>query len=251
MSEKCSHDMDILNWIAGSQAEMVSSFATRTFLTPRAEAGTHCSKCTLANRCRFVHGAVPEIFEAHWPTELHDVLGKLHDDTCVYSPHHTYPDHQVLNIQYKNGVLCTFTVAQCQPATRRTIHVIGSEGRLSGVVSYNRITIYRHGKLGEELVETIDVKPDASGHNGGDSILTNDFFALMDGTPNTSRPGLREGIEASLLSLAADQRAKALRPVYLDGLRSKVFGTPPATTTAVGGAPITANGALAQLVTHK
>lgn len=256
LSEKCSHDMDILNWIAGSQAEMVSSFASRTFLTPRAGAASHCSKCDLAKNCRFVHGALPEIFEAHWPTELHEVLGKLRDDTCIFGPHHTYPDHQVLNIQYKNGVLCTFTVAQCQPATRRTIHVIGSEGRLSGVVNYNRINIYRHGKLGEEIVETIEVKPDASGHNGGDSILTQDFFALMDGRPNTSRPGLKEGIEASLLSLAADQSAKAIRPVYLDGLRSNVFGpsTSPqvvSPTMSVSVSPAVANVSLPQLVTHE
>ena len=44
-----------------------------------------------------------------------------------------------------------------------------------------------------------------SGHNGGDSILSQDFFALLAGHREASRPGLREGIEASLLSLAADQ----------------------------------------------
>jgi predicted dehydrogenase len=236
MSEKCSHDMDILNWLAGGEAQLLSSFAQRTFLTPRDDAGARCGDCSISDACRFVHGAVPEIYEAHWPPELHEVLEKLSEDTCVFAPHHTYPDHQVLNIQYNNGVLCNFTVAQCQPATRRTIHVLGSEARLYGVLNDNQFKIYRRGKLGSEIVETISVNPDLSGHNGGDSIITQDFFALLRGHRNPARPGLREGIEASLLSLAADQSAASGQPVRMASLRQQVFGrkspTPTATTPA-------------------
>jgi predicted dehydrogenase len=238
MAEKCSHDMDILNWIADSQSHLVSSFAKRTFLTPRTDAGTRCSDCTLNKSCRFVHGSLPEIYEMHWPEELHEVLQKLQDDTCVFSPRHTYPDHQVLNIQYKNGVLCNFSVIQCQPATRRTIHILGSEARLYGVLSDKEIRLYHRAKLGSETVEVIKVHPDGSGHNGGDSVLTRDFFALMSGDQNESRPGLREGIEASLLSFAADQSAKIGEPVRLDTLRQQVFSgsgvsRQPATSLAV------------------
>lgn len=226
MAEKCSHDMDLLNWLADGESELVTSFAARTFLTPRPDAALRCRDCTVADTCRFVHGVVPEIYEAHWPVELHEVLQKLEDDTCVYSPRHTYPDHQVLNIQYSNGVLCNFTVAQCQPATRRTIHVLGSEARLHGVLNENQIRIYRRGALGSEVVETVTVAPDDSGHNGGDSVITRDFFGLLSGQRNPSRPGLRQGIEASLLSLAADQSAASCQPVRLDSLRQRVFSQP-------------------------
>jgi predicted dehydrogenase len=227
MAEKCSHDMDILNWLAGGQAQMVSSFAQRTFLTPRAGVAEKCSDCQVSSSCRFVHGVVPEIFEAEWPPELHEVLDKLRDDTCVFSPRHTYPDHQVLNLQYDNGVLGTFTVAQCQPATRRTIHILGSEARLYGVLNDNRIRVFHRGKLGNETIEEVTVTPDTSGHNGGDSVITRDFFALLSGHPNTTRPGLREGIEASLLSIAADRSAHLAMPVAIDELRRQVFDVKP------------------------
>ena len=233
MQEKCSHDMDILNWLAGSEAQLVSSFAQRTFLTPNPDAGARCRDCQLTETCRFVHGIVPEIFEAEWPEELHEVLQKLQDDTCVFSPDHTYPDHQVLNVQYANGVLCSFTVAQCQPACRRTIHILGSEARLYGVINDNRISIHRHGKLGSEVVETVHVTPDHSGHNGGDSVITQDFFALLEDCRNAARPGLREGIEASLLSLSSDQSAAAGRPVRLSSLRQQVFTHQPASPLLV------------------
>jgi predicted dehydrogenase len=227
MAEKCSHDMDILNWLAGSESELVTSFARRTFLTPRVDAGARCGDCEISSTCRFVHGTVPKIFEAEWPVELHEVLQKLEDDTCVFSARHTYPDHQVLSIQYKNGILCNFTVAQCQPATRRTIHVIGSEARLYGVLNYNEISVYRRGKPGSEVAEVIRVNPDTSGHNGGDSVLTQDFFGLLRGDREAARPGLREGIEASLLSLAADQSAELVRPVRLEALRQQVLSSAP------------------------
>ncbi len=231
MAEKCSHDMDLLNWISDGSALQVTSFAQRTFLTPRAGVAENCRDCRHQTNCRFVHGSVPEIYEAHWPEELHEVLAKLDDDTCVYSARHSYPDHQVTNIQFDNGVLSTFTVAQCQPATRRSIHVLGSEGRLYGIVNDNKLQIYHRGKLGNEVVETVTVNPDASGHNGGDSIITHDFFELLRGNRSSSRPGLRQGIEASLLSFAADQSAESGRHVRVDELRHQVFERSHATPT--------------------
>lgn len=72
-------------------------------------------------------------------------------------------------------------------------------------------------------------------------MLTKDFFALLDGQHNTSRPGLKEGIEASVLAIAADQSVKAGRPVYLDALGTGIFGVPSvanATAGANGGANV-------------
>lgn len=223
MAEKCSHDMDLLNWLVGSKPQLVNSFASRTFLKPRADAAENCRDCSIADSCRFVHGSVPEIYEAAWPEELREVLQKLQDDTCVFSARHTYPDHQVLNIRYDNGVLCNFSVVQCQPATRRTIHILGSDARLYGVLSDNEFRVYRRDRRGGEIVETFKVTPDGSGHNGGDSVLTRDFFDLLAGQRNAQRPGLREGIEASLLSFAADESTVSGRPVRLDSLRQRVF----------------------------
>jgi len=228
MSEKCSHDMDILNWISGGNVEQVSSFAQRTFLTPIPEAAENCRDCTLKSSCRYVHGSVPEIFETHWPEELHPILEKLNHDDCVFSRKHTYPDHQVSSIQFDNGVLGTFTVAQCQPATRRTIHVLGTDGRLQGVVNDSRINLFHRGRLGSEVMETVTVTVDSSGHNGGDSVITQDFFELLRGSRNPARPGLREGIEASLVAFAADESARRNMPVRLDELRQRVFNVQPA-----------------------
>jgi hypothetical protein len=64
-------------------------------------------------------------------------------------------------------------------------------------------------------------------------VLTQDFFALLEGRRNATRPGLREGIEASLLSLAADQSANLGHPVSLDALRHQAFSTQPSAASLV------------------
>jgi predicted dehydrogenase len=221
--EKCSHDMDIINWIADSKAEHVFSDAKRTFLKPRKDTGPVCSKCAIKDTCRFTNANVIAPFEAEWPKELHEMLGKLSDETCAYR-NHRYPDHQTVNITFENGILCNFTVAQAQPATRRTIHIIGSKGRIYGVLNDNRFTIFKQDLRHNETLTVIEVHPDASGHSGGDSVLTSDFLKLLEGNPNKNRPGLQEGIEAAMMCLAADQSVESHEFVKINPMRRKVFG---------------------------
>jgi predicted dehydrogenase len=222
--EKCCHDMDIINWMANSKVESVFSHAKRTFLKPQPEMGPVCSRCKIEQSCRFSRAQVVKPFETEWPKELHEMFGKFSDETCAYRDHY-YPDHQTVNIAFENGILCNFTVAQAQPATRRTLHILGSKGRVYGVVNDNRITVYRHNGADSEEAHVIDVHPDKSGHNGGDSVLTNDFFRLLQGNPNRNRPGLAQGIEAAMICLAAEQSVASGQSVYLKPMREAVFGT--------------------------
>jgi predicted dehydrogenase len=221
--EKCCHDMDIIGWLVGSQAKAVFSFAQRSYLTARDDVGPRCKLCPIKDKCRFTPRETVKAYETEWPSELHEVLAKLDDDGCPYSQMQTYPDHQSVSVSFENEVLCNFSVTQVQSATRRTIHVLGSEARLYGVLSDNSLTIYRRINSYEERSETITVHPDRSGHNGGDSVLTNDFFALLNGEPRGDRPGLQEGIEAALLCIAADESARRNKAVELDKLRQEVF----------------------------
>ena len=222
--EKCSHDMDIINWIADTKAEHVFSNARRTFLSPQKDVGPVCSKCTIKNTCRFTNANVIAPFETQWPKELHEMFDKLSDDTCAYR-NHRYPDHQTVSIMFENGILCNFTVAQAQlTASRRTIHIIGSKGRIYGVLNDNRFTIFKQDLRGNETMTIVEVHPDTSGHSGGDSVLTKDFLKLLEDNPNSNRPGLQEGIEAAMMCIAADQSVESHEIVKLNRIRRKVFG---------------------------
>lgn len=220
--EKCSHDMDIINWFADSTVEHVYSNAKRTFLKPRKGLGPVCSQCKEKDTCRFRNARVIEPFETEWPRELHEMFSKFNNETCAYR-HHPYPDHQTVSLTFENGVLCNFTVAQAQTLTRRTIHILGSKGRIYGVLNDNCFTVYKQDVNGNDTSTVIRVYPDASGHGGGDSVLTNDFFKLLEGNPNTDRPSLQEGIEAAMICLAADQSVESHELVKIHPMRQKVF----------------------------
>ena len=221
--EKCSHDMDIINWMANSKAESVFSRSRRTFLRPQEGLGPVCSKCKIERTCRFSRSQLIKPFETEWPAELHEMFSKFSDDTCAYR-NHGYPDHQTVSIAYENGILCNFTVAQAQSATRRSIHVLGSEGRIYGVINDNRFTIFHSSGADAETPRVVEVHPDKSGHNGGDSVLTNDFFKLLENNPNKNRPGLREGIEAAMMCVVAEQSAQSNKLLELNPARREIFG---------------------------
>lgn len=236
--EKCCHDMDIINWLAGSTVDRISSHAGRTFLNnpPQADVGPTCRECVINESCRFSSSETTKTFEIEYPSELRELVPKI-EDNCVFSPQNIYPDHQVVNLRYHNGVLATFSVTQAQPATRRTIHILGSEARLYGILDEKFLTIYSKNDGVSEKAEVIHVNPDDSGHNGGDSELIKDFHALLDETLRDDRPGLREGIEAAMVCIAADQSVQSGETVALETLRGGIFGqdseTPSAPKVAV------------------
>jgi len=223
--EKCCHDIDVLNMLARSRVKWVASRAARTYLVPQPDAGPRCSECKIEPDCRFAKVSINKSFQIDWDPELDELFAKLDDDRCAFDERNSYPDHQTVNLEYANGVLCNFTVAQAQPATRRTIHIIGSEGRLYGNLEENLIKVYRRKGANDESEEVIRINHDGSGHGGGDSAIVNDFCDAINSHDNPHRPGLAEGIEAALICLAAEQSVRAGNGVEVDSIRQRVFGT--------------------------
>jgi hypothetical protein len=114
-------------------------------------------------------------------------------------------------------------VAQAQPATRRTIHILGSEGRIYGVLNDECFTLFKRTGADNEVRHIIEVHPDKSGHGGGDSVLTNDFFKMLNGSPNLDRPGLKEGIESAMMCIAANQSVATAQQIQMAEMRQEVF----------------------------
>lgn len=156
-------------------------------------------------------------------TDSNSLYSELINNECPYHKGSPYPDHQSLMINYENGVLCNFSIIQAQPANRRTIHILGSEARLYGVVDDNYFTIFHRTGPNDEAPEIVKVNPDSLGHNGGDSVLVDDFIDLINGKENLWRPGLREGIESAIMCIVADESAGLGHSINLAEIRSHVF----------------------------
>ena len=61
------------------------------------------------------------------------------DDNCVYNNEHNTVSQQSQLIEYEGNILVYFNVTLGGPVTKRTIDIIGTEGRIIGDFQENKI----------------------------------------------------------------------------------------------------------------
>ncbi len=66
---------------------------------------------------------------------------------------------------------------------------------------------------------------ESDGHHGGDKVINEAFWGAADGKPVEIRAGLKEGIEAVIVGLAAEESKKTGLPVDVAPMRQHVFGS--------------------------
>ena len=225
--EKCCHDMDILGWLAGSTAAKVSSFATRTRFVNDSTLPATCSECTVKDTCRYdadrIRAAVHAIDDDAWLERVGPLLPP-DNDLCVFNADKDVPDHQVVNIEYDNGVLATFAAVMDQGQTNRTLRVYGTAGQIVGDIGKDDLQVHHWAE--DESVghidERIELAHDTSGHHGGDSVIGDQFKAMLRGQSVPPAAGLREGIEGCLVAFAAEESRRQGRVVEVGEMRNRV-----------------------------
>jgi len=216
MVEKCSHDFDILNWLSGAKVRRVFSIAKRTHLTPRPRAQQHERlDAEVTRRMAFDYGdkAVKEFMD-------------VTNSESLYEAESDVPDHQAVMLEFDNGILSTFTACHIQPRSTRRLRIFGSQGAIEGDIERNKIMVDipfedRDGYTTRQ----IDIPHDENdGHHGGDSVINEAFWGAATGREVEIRAGLKEGIEAVVVGLAAEESKKGGLPVDLEPMRRHVFG---------------------------
>jgi predicted dehydrogenase len=120
---------------------------------------------------------------------------------CVYRCDNDVPDHQVLALEFENGVTATFTLHGLASEERRTIRITGTAGELRGVFQDGVIEVSRHGSL---ALERHEAKGSAIGHYGGDEGLLAHFTdVLARGAGDEVRASGRVSLESHLIGFAA------------------------------------------------
>jgi len=227
--EKCCHDMDLLGWLAGSTASKVSSFAARTRFVKDPELPVSCTDCKVKDTCRYDTGRMREAIRVSGGTpEWYDRVRTLlppDNDLCVFNADKDVPDHQVLNIEYDNGILATFAAVMDQGQTNRTLTVHGTAGELVGDIGKDELHLRRWAdeEWSEHVSEQIELKHDGSGHHGGDSVIGEQFKAMLRGQSIPPAAGLKEGIEGCLVAFAAETSRHEERVVSVNELRGRVM----------------------------
>ncbi len=191
--EKCSHDIDLVNWIVGAPVVKAASFGGLNFFTPENE--KHIERL----------GTSPD----GKPAYMGHPGGRVKNP---FTAEKSIIDNQVAILEYANGVRATFH-ANCNAAIiERRMYLCGTEGTLRADVIQGKIEVQRIGY--GTGIETIPTHT-CNSHGGGDDVLGKELLdCMVRGTEPAS--SLDDGFRAAITCFAIDDAMDSQRVVNLD-----------------------------------
>ncbi|EID56331.1 Gfo/Idh/MocA family protein [Saccharomonospora xinjiangensis] len=221
MAKSC-HDLDWLTHLIGRPAVRVSSFGGLYEFRPERRpdgAADRCLDCAVEPTCPY---SAPRIYrplldepDRLWPLSVvtddrteEGLLSALRDGPygrCVYACDNDVVDHQVVNLEYTEGVTASFTMTAFTPLDFRKTRVFGTRGSIEG----DGRTITVHDFL--DGTEVIDVESSGGataddGHGGGDQGLVEAFVeAVATGDAGHILSSGRESLDTHRLVWAAER----------------------------------------------
>ena len=223
---KSCHDLDWLSFVVGAPAARVSSFGSRTLFTEAnkpAEASDRCVTCAIEAGCAYsavtmyragLDADRPEayftkIMAPEFTADAVDAaLRSGPFGRCVFACDNDVVDHQVVNVEYVNGVTAAFTLSAATRFEDRRTSIFGSRGQ----ITTDGRTV-EHFDFGRRVATTYDVTGDGSGHGGGDGAMLAAFVdALRLGEPERFSSNGAASLDTHRIVFAAE-RARTTRSV--------------------------------------
>lgn len=218
---KSCHDLDWLRYIADSKCTKINSFGRLSFFTSENKphgAGQRCVKCAVENECPYsavkIYLGRAKRKQFGWPVSV--LTSKLDEagvseaitngkyGKCVFSCDNDVVDHQVVNMEFENGVTAAFTMTAFTQSSHRQTTIFGTHGQL--FCDGNNIRIYNFLTDQTENISVNDKEGSLNdGHGGGDYNIVKDFVAAISGNdPSQICSGAEESLETHLMVFAAE-----------------------------------------------
>ncbi len=226
--QKCCHDMDLLQYYAGSPCESISSVGSLVHFKPEnAPEGSaeRCLDCKEVDTCPYsAKRSYIERWEKFgkpknaWPYNIltpvipltEEVLMKAIKEgpygRCVYHCDNDVVDHQVTQINFQNGVKASLIMTAFTAEVGRVQRFFGTKGEIilsdeSGV----ELKIFGKEPVKVDVEEGLDSM--GYGHGGGDYVLLNTLFDMLNGTACVET-SLEASIESHLMAICAEESRK-------------------------------------------
>lgn len=201
--QKSCHDLDIIQWLLGKECKRIQSFGSlQHFRRENAPEGSpeYCIEgCPYAEECIYNAEKIytnddlsPAHIEWYRTTATHMTNPTMEDAVkaisttqygkCVYKCDNDVVDHQVVNMEFEDGITVAFTMCAFANAGRTT-KIMGTKGWIWASIDENIIEVTMHGKSGktryskEELVDSAIT----GGHGGGDQGIINSLYDYIIG----------------------------------------------------------------------
>ena len=215
--QKSCHDIDIILWLMGKNCKRVQSFGSlRHFTSENAPKGAplRClDGCPHAETCPYY---APKLYldmtRTGWPVDVittdlseagrRKALEEGPYGRCVYHCDNDVVDRQVVNMEFENGAVATFTMTGLSADFSRQLKIFGTKGQIQADMGTKEIVLHPFG--GEKRLIPLDMAQATSGHGGGDFGIMRDFLNILR-NGGESRTGATISLQSHLICFAAER----------------------------------------------
>lgn len=219
---KCCHDLDLIQYYANSSCLSVSSIGDLTYFNkdnaPK-DCSTRCLSCKYVETCPYsakrIYIDMWKVTKDEWPSGIITVKRPLTEENlmealkdgpygrCVFYCDNNVVDHQLVQMNFKNGVKANLTMTGFTGKGGRIYKFYGTTGEINLDEENGKILIKRFGKEVEsisfEALSTLQ-----GGHGGGDFGLISSLYNALNDS-NNIETSLVASIESHLIGIKAEQ----------------------------------------------
>ncbi len=221
---KCCHDLDLLQYYAGSRAESVSSVGDLVWFKPENAPGgaaARCTDCKYIETCPYSakriyvdawkrNGRFPAVWPqiqitSDYPLTEEKLLRAIREGAygrCVYHCDNDVVDHQLTEIAFENGVKATLTMTAFTAGTGRIMRFFGTMGEIVLDEEEDVVSLRPFGREREDFRISALAAID-SGHGGGDRALVETLYGVLCGREGET--SLERSVESHLMAICAEE----------------------------------------------
>jgi predicted dehydrogenase len=227
---KSCHDIDYLAHLAAPAAcRRVCSYGSLSYFTRAnapADSADRCLDCVRERRCPY--SAVKAYVEADresWPANAvaADHAREAHLEAvrtgpygrCVWRTDNDVVDHQVVVLEFDEGLTATFTMTAFTQHGGRRIRVHGTGGEIDFTEAAMQVRTFA-----DRRDEDVAFAVGEGGHGGGDARVVRSFLAAVQGSdPSLVSTDVQESLRTHAIVFAAERSRRLGRAVELSEMQ--------------------------------
>ena len=221
---KCCHDLDLMQYFAGSKCESLSSIGSLKHFKKenKPEGATErCLQCPHKETCAYSAKRIyVDAWNANgqpqaWPytvltdktvteEELFQKLETTRYGECVFNGYNDVVDHQFVTANFANGVTANLNMMAFTQGGGRIMRFFGTEGEILYDEAADHITLKKFAN-GTTVYKISQLTDDLSGHGGGDHRMIDAIYEMFVGNTSGADTSLECSIESHLMAIAAEK----------------------------------------------
>lgn len=229
--------MDILQWLLDKECKRVHSFGSLSYFTrenaPEGSPEFCYEGCPASETCPYNARKVYLEGDTDWfktaltkkfdytDEDIEEAIRTTNYGRCVFKCDNDVVDHQIVNLEFEGGVICSFNMSAFNPGGRQ-IRIMGTKGELVGDARMPYVTYHNLVTGTTEQIKIDDqVRSDniSGGHGGGDTGIMYAFYDLLNGKADPEMSNIEISVKNHMIAFAAERSRLEGRVVSLDEFR--------------------------------